>query len=171
MSVLRCGLVPGGPGILGILGTLGCGGSGLGSEPRGGPQLQPPIIESLSLDCDTDGGRWLLQLEASSWTGGASSFWTLDGAYIEQHAIDAIAYAEDGTGESLELSMGMVSDWRQAGPFVTAFTCAEPVDVLVVLYDLDDRQVDCRVLGPDPQRWAALDVPSCDRIGSEPTAR
>lgn len=151
---------------------LGCGGSGLGSAPVAGPELSPPTITSLALDCDTDGGRWLLSLQASSWTGGGDSFWTLDGDYIEQHAIDAIAYAEDGSGEDLELSMGIVTDWRQAGPAATAFTCPEPVDVLVVLYDLEDQQADCRLLGPEPARWEALEgVPACAQIWSGTTAR
>ncbi len=154
-----------------IVGLAGCGSSSLGQAPVAAPPRTPPTIASMAFGCDTDAGRWTLELRATAWSGGADSYWTVDGAYVEQHPIDAVAYAEDGSGETLELSMGIVADWRTAGPALTAFECAEPVDVLVVLSDLDGVAADCRSLGPDPARWAAIDdTPDCDRIWTTTTS-
>ena len=150
-ALVGCGLPPGpGPGI-----------------DTAGPDLPPPTIADLALACDVGANRWHLTLEASSWAGNAVSWWTEDGAYIEKHRLPSVAFAEDGSAETFDLSLGIVSDWRsQSDGSSTAFTCARDVDVLVTLEDLDGNRVDCATRGPDPARWADIDdTPSCDDPG------
>ncbi len=149
-----------------ILGLLACAlppGPGTGVDTSE-PTVPTPAIGSFSVDCDADADRWTVTLEATAWGGNAPSFWTVDGAYVEVHRVSSVAYEEDGSGESYALSLGIVSDWRaQADGVNTAFTCAQPVDVLLTLQDLDGVVVDCRSWGPSPERWVGLPgIPPCD---------
>ena len=119
--------------------------------------LVTPEISDFGLDCDVDRGVWTLTIEATSWTGGADSWWTLDGVYVEEHGIDTVAYEPDGSGESLRAEIAVVADWRQLADRNTAFTCADGPNVLVQLADLDGLEVDCRASGPDPALWAEVE--------------
>lgn len=131
------------------------------------PELAPPVIASYSLACDVDASEWTLEVEATSWTGGGTSFWTVDGEYVEEHVVDTIAYEPDGSGETLRAEIGIVSDWRLLAARNTAFTCGEDPDVIFLLSDLEGGDADCRTSGPDPARWADVeDVGSCPSSGS-----
>lgn len=146
--------------------AIGCGLPPGPGAPVDVPDLEPPTISSFELGCDADRGVWTLRVDATAWTGGGVTWWTVDGAYFERHSVKSTSYAEDGSAEHLELALGIVSDWRaQVDGSSTAFTCADRVDVVFTLEDLDGKTVDCRVTGPDPLRWQDIEgTPSCDLI-------
>jgi hypothetical protein len=125
------------------------------AEPA--PDLEPPVIASFALSCDLDASQWTLEAEATSWTGGGTSFWTVDGEYVEEHVVDTVAYEPDGSGETLRAEIAIVSDWRLLAPRNTAFTCAEDPDVIFLLSDRDGGDADCRTSGPDPAVWADVE--------------
>ena len=139
-----------------ILLAAACAMPGPYGRPPPEPELASPRIASYALDCDLDAETWTLSVEATSWSGGGKSYWTVDGAYVEEHVVDAISYEPDGTGESLLAEIGVVADWRLLGPRSTAFTCGDDPDVLFRLWDLEGEPVDCRTSGPDPAVWARV---------------
>lgn len=125
-------------------------------------EVLPPAIASFAVDCDVDDGQWTVEVEATAWTGGGTSWWTVDGVYVEEHGIDPVATEPDGAGETLEATISVVVDWRLASARNTAFACSDDPNVLFELKDLDGNGVDCRVVGPDPAIWAGVEgVPGC----------
>ena len=56
-------------------------------------QRLPPTIDEAALDCDIDGGTWSLTLTTAGWAGAVTTYWTLDGDYVERHRIASTAYA------------------------------------------------------------------------------
>ncbi len=121
-----------------------------------------PSLASFDLSCDADVGVWTLQATTDAWSGGAVSHWSVDGAYVETHRPIALSYAEDGSSETLELVLAMVSDWReQSSGASTAFTCAAGPQVLFVLNDLGGVAADCLVVGEPAFFDDVGDTPDC----------
>ncbi len=126
--------------------------------------LTTPFIEESTAICDAEAGRWKLTLHASSWTGGATSAWTVDGSYVELHRFDQKSWAGDGSHERLELTLPIVDDWREVTDNSTVFTCAQAPSGVLHLADLDGVVVDCRSWGPNPEIFATVEgVEPCDQ--------
>ncbi len=127
-------------------------------------ELEPPFIETLSMECDVDRERWRLEVETAWWTGGGRLLMTADGEYIEQHAVRSIRAAGDGTSDLLRLDLGFVADFRDVSPgSTTAFTCATQPSALFVLLDPDgDTERECQLWGPNIAIWD--DVPDTTEL-------
>ena len=124
------------------------------------PVLTTPELTAVSWVCEADRERWQLDATASSWTGAGTLWLTVDGHYIEQHAVPSIRIEPDGSQDELRLRLDMEADWRAVTPGdSTAFTCTEPPDGLFVLWDRDDEQVDCALIG---EGLAHPSLPACD---------
>lgn len=125
-------------------------------------KLEPPTIESLDVVCDADRGRWTLTIDATAWTGGATTAWTSDGTYVELHDFSTESYADDGSYEVLVMTLSIVEDWREAAASSTVFLCTEEPSLVLSLRGTDGEQADCATWGPNPELLAALeDVPQC----------
>lgn len=125
--------------------------------------LRPPTLDAASVVCDAEEARWELELRATAWTGGATTAWTVDGAYIELHDLDRVSWEPDGTYEILALTLPIVDDWREVTDDSTVFTCASDPSGVVTLQDVDGATVACRAWGPDPDRLGAeLGSFACD---------
>jgi hypothetical protein len=135
---------------------------GQATEPMPAPFSPPPAIAEFSLGCDADDGRWEVRILTDAWSGGAVSHWTLDGSYIEKHTISSVQILLDGSEDTLELNLSIVADWRLASGSNTIFHCADDVNVVVVLNDLEGKRSDCRVLGPETGLFGANDLPTCE---------
>ncbi len=134
----------------------------LPSEPPIEPELTTPVIESVGLDCDFEAARWTLTLQTTSWAGDAASLWTTDDVFVERYDLPSVAFERDGSGETFELILRVIGDWRKQGMGNTSYTCADDVSVIVAIQDLDGVLTDCRTLGPQPERWAAIEgAPPC----------
>ncbi len=124
----------------------------------------PPEIAFFDLYCDVDAAKWELEVEATAWTGGGNTIWTVDGEYVETHTVSSVQAAADGTEDILKLSLKIVADWREAkSGSATAFRCAEDPNVLFTLLGTGGAPVDCEIAGPNPEIWNVLeDPPQCD---------
>lgn len=139
--------------LLAILPLAGCFPPATG-DPLPEVVLEVPEIASFDLRCNADRGKWALAVEATSWTGGGTTHWTVDGDYVEAHAVRSVAAEPDGSWDSLALNLDVTADWRNVkngGP--TAFSCGDDPTVVFGLNDLDGNRVDCRVTGPRPKIW------------------
>jgi hypothetical protein len=128
------------------------------------PELEPPEITRISLDCDLEAGRYRIEVVTDAWAGGASVVWTVDGDYVERHDnFRSIRAGPNGWRDELRADVSMVDDFRPAGSGGnTAFTCRDDVNALVWVTDLDDEVSDCRHFGPDPTLVLDLeDNPPC----------
>lgn len=128
------------------------------------PDLEPPEITRISLDCDLEAGRYRIELVTDAWAGGATLVWTVDGDYVEQHAnFRSIRSGANGGRDELRADVSMVSDFRPAGTGGnTAFTCRDEVNAILWVTDLDDEVSDCRNFGPEPALVLDLeDNPPC----------
>lgn len=147
----------------------------LGGCPQPGPFGHPPpppapiptpSIASFDVDCDVDAGAWTVDVEATAWTGGGVSLWSTDLVYLERHVVLGQASAEDGSSETLGLTLGIVSDWRrQTANVSTVFTCADEPSIAFSLLDVDGAIVDCRFVGPLADALAALPSVHCGQAG------
>lgn len=140
--------------------------SGCGASPADTdvvPALTSPRITAFDWACDVDEDAWTLAVEASSWSGGGALWLTSDGSYVEQHAIRVTRDEPDGSGETLALELGIVSDWRdQASGSSTAFLCTNAPALRFQLDERSGEPADCRFDG-EPGVWAGVpDAPSCD---------
>jgi hypothetical protein len=111
---------------------------------------------SASVVCDPERPRWTFDVEASAWTGNGQVLLSTDGAYIERHGMSSITAAADGTSDTLELKLDIVSDWRDVDATQdTVFNCEEPglAGVLRVYTRTGDAVADCRSFGEDTARW------------------
>jgi len=132
----------------------------------GGPEpleLDPPLIASFELTCDVDEGRWRLEVESLSWTGGGRLYWSPDLAYVERHWVRSVSAEPDGSADRLVLDLHIVGDWREASPgSSTAIRCAQNPDLVFVLYDYEGESADCVAEGPHPEELMGLEgIPDC----------
>ena len=123
--------------------------------------IPKPAIERFTVDCEVETGDWRLDVTASSWTGGGVSLWSEDLRYIERHVVGVVESEPEAAGETLELTLTIVSDWRAQAPNnSTVFTCADDPNIAFTLYDVDGVEVDCRVVGPDAE--ALYELPEAE---------
>ena len=127
------------------------------------PTLTDPKILSFSIQCDPDKGNWTLTAEASSWTAGATSVWTADSQYTEVHFVPSVWFAQDGSHDSLSVSLSISEDWRDAKPGAsTAFLCGQNPSGNFWLMNADKERVDCRQWGDPAVLAATPDLALCD---------
>jgi hypothetical protein len=126
-------------------------------------ELDPPVIDSFELTCDVDAGRWRLEVESTSWTGGGRLYWSPDLAYVERHRVRSVSAEPDGSADRLVLDLDIVGDWREASPGTsTAIRCAQNPDLVFVLYDFEGEPADCVAEGPQPEELMEMEgVPDC----------
>ena len=86
----------------------------------------PPDLLQVHVACRPREGLWRLQLRAGGWVGQARTWWTVDGSYVESHALLSHAYDPDGTEEILFLDLPIAPDVRlvEDGE-LTAFGCGD----------------------------------------------
>lgn len=140
-----------------LLPALAACGAGGGPPTPSQVDPGPPLIDTLTVECDAEVARWTLVVETTAWVGAVSTDWTTDGRYLEHHELTGVAFREDGTFERRRLRLDIVSDFRKQGLGRTAFSCAHDPDVLLVVRDLEGAVTDCRAIGPEPERWADLE--------------
>jgi hypothetical protein len=135
-----------------------------GEKPWKVATLAVPEIANTDLYCDLDTAKWQLEVEATAWTGGGSTVWTVDGTYVETHAVNSFSAAKDGTDDLLKLTLKIVADWREVkSGSATTFKCAEDPNVLFVLRETEGDVVDCAAFGPEPEIWNDVDgVSPCE---------
>jgi hypothetical protein len=115
-----------------------------GGHPADPIALRTPEIAAIDLACKVDKDQWTLSVTASAWTGGGDTLWSEDGEYVEEHAVPVITSKEDGSEETLELDLAIVSDWRDQTPNVsTVFTCGDQPQVAFTLFDTAGDPVVC----------------------------
>jgi hypothetical protein len=133
-----------------------------------------PRLSEVLVICDASVPAWRVDLHADAWTAGGALWLGVDGAYIEKHPIPSTEAALDGEDDHLELTLGIVSDFRDAAlGSKTAFNCGTPgLQGLLGVYSRDgERMTDCRVFGDDPARWEDWEIASCaDAVTVRPTA-
>ena len=121
-----------------------------------------PEIVAFTSECVVEKDRWELALEASFWTGGVDTFWSVDGVEVETHSLKTDRYAEDGTGEFLSLTLDIVVDPADVSNGTTAFSCGDDPSATLVMYETDNQPVACMDFGSDVVDWSAVpDLPEC----------
>lgn len=123
--------------------------------------ISVPRIEAFEVVCEPDTTTWTLTVLTDAWTGGATSWWTADGVYLEKRSIPSVASAEDGSWDQLQATVSLADDWREVGSSRTAFSCADPVNLHVVVNRLDGEPADCAVFGPDLTRLEQAGLDPC----------
>jgi hypothetical protein len=111
--------------------------------------------------------EWQLDATATSWTGGGELWWSIDGAYVEDHVVRSREAAPDGSRDELRAVLAVESDWRDVTfGTSTAFACTDTPALRFVVYaansDTAAVVTDC-VFDGDPSVWDEQpDVPACD---------
>ena len=109
-----------------------------------------PAIVAGTLECSLTEEEWVLSVETNSWAGGGNLLMTVDGEYVESHAVFSVGAASDGTYDKLSLSLAIKADWRDAiEGSSTAFLCAEDVAALFKLESMEGDIVECAYFGAD----------------------
>jgi hypothetical protein len=143
--------------------AAGCSDDG----PNGGdattpPEVGPPAIVSHAVLCSVDDDQWTIEAVTTGFSAGASTWWTDDGVYVERHDLAVLTSAPDGSEETFDTTLAIVSDWRDQGPTSTAFVCASDPSIVFQLEALDGAWSDCVTHGPAPELFDALAfVPDC----------
>ncbi len=141
---------------------LACGGTEP-LEPHNSDPFHgdPPIIESVSAECDPDEGEWEFKVETMNWTGGG---WVCMGktpGNVEGHRIKSVGAAADGSSDTLRLTLDIEPDWRDATrSSSTRYLCADQptMSFMVTAYDpRGDGVEDCRTWGTNPDLWFSVD--------------
>ena len=121
-----------------------------------------PEIISFYLECDLEEDKWTLLVDTRFWTGGIDTWWSVDGAYIEPHAMNTEHFAENGSGESLKLKLDIVANFLDVDDGSTSFSCGSDPSGHLVLYETDGTPVFCREFGAELVDWILVsDLPQC----------
>ncbi len=98
----------------------------------------PPDILTANVACRPREGLWRLQVETAGWVSRVRTWWTVDGAYVETHALLSYAHAPDGTGEILFLDLPIAPDLRLVQEDVmTAFSCGDAPSIRWSIFPVD----------------------------------
>jgi hypothetical protein len=90
------------------------------------------------------------------------TWWSVDGEYIEPHTLKTEHFAEDGSGETLELKLAIIDNFLDVDNSSTAFTCGTDPSGHLVLYETDGTPVRCQGFGSDAVDWTQIeDLPEC----------
>lgn len=135
-------------------------------DPLDGP---PPAITQVTWACDAEASRWDFSIVADAWTGGGTIWVARDAEVYEAHRIRSVEAKANGTQDTLELSLGIVADWRDASSgSSTQWRCtdAPSLSFQAAVYDTPgDAITDCRAWGAAPELWAdVLDSAACDTL-------
>ena len=145
-----------------LLGLVACIPSGTRNNEQVAPvqNIDVEILEA-RIQCNLEGGAWELDVVTRGWSGGAISYWTEDGAYVEKKALEAREYAEDGSWEHLVGSYSIIDDWRQAGARSTAFSCHANHELLIEVRKPDGSVAACVLYGERTQALDTIARPVC----------
>lgn len=121
---------------------------------------------SVDGSCNLDQARWRIEVDTDAWASNARLIWTLDGEYAEQHPMQSVKAAEDGTSDRLRVDLFTVDDWRDAQPGnTTAFDCRDTPSAMIQVFDRDGTASDCVRFGLQPSLVLSLDgAPDCPRV-------
>lgn len=130
-------------------------------------QSLSPTISAVTWSCDPDAAEWSFAEDTLGWTGGSALWMTTDVDRVERHGMGSVKAAADGSTDHLELSLGVVSDWRYAvWGSTTGWRCSDEPDLsfLIMIYtETGGDQADCRTWGASADIWASIpDGPTCD---------
>jgi hypothetical protein len=128
------------------------------------PSDDPPAIATVSVKCDADDAKWSFNITTERWTGGGALYLSVDGDYVEKHAIPSVEAEGDGSADRLELKLALADDFRDVAPnSTTAFNCGTPgLHGLMVVYARDgETRADCRSFGEAATDWDAWGYNSC----------
>ena len=131
------------------------------------PTLGPVAIASLDVACDLDEEQWVLEAEATSWTGNGVLWMSRDADYVEAHPVPSVLAAEDGSFDRLRVALSIEADVHAVEPGrSTAFLCAEEPAWLFAVRDRQGAWADCRIV--QPSVWVAVDpeleIPDCSTL-------
>ncbi len=143
---------------------IGCGllfvwaaGAGAGCVTPAGdstvadPTLGVPALTSVELECDDGKAKWSATVKTDAWAGGATLYWSVDGAYVETHPLSSVKAAGDGSSDKLFVELSIVVDWREAEDGkTTAFTCAATPSALIEVTALSGEVTDCARFAWEP---------------------
>ena len=126
-----------------------------------------PAITAVTWSCDVDSATWSFAVDTTGWTAGGVLWITADVDRAEKHSMPSTKAASDGSTDHLELSLGVVSDWRYAvWGSTTGWRCIDEPELsfLVGIYAEDGSgQADCRTWGASADIWAQIPGgPTCD---------
>jgi hypothetical protein len=148
--------------ILLPLGLMACLPGGTLSNERVPPVVDGEVsITEARIQCNLEDGAWELDIITAGWSGGAVSYWTEDGGYVEKKALEAREYAEDGSWEHLVGSYSIIDDWRQAGARSTAFSCHAEHELLIEVRQPDGSVAACVQYGERSQALDTIARPMC----------
>jgi hypothetical protein len=149
----------------------GCGAALPPALDTATPYDGPTSIASVTLTCDREAAAWRVEVQTVGWSAGGTLRWTVDGAYVEEHAtLRSVAAAPDGSSDRLRADLSIVDDFRVAGANGdTIFLCRAVPDALVWVLDAAGGVADCVQIGPLAPGLAALDgAPPCTRVYAPP---
>ena len=117
-------------------------------------------IKEISVLCEDE--QWTLTVDTDAWTSNGTVWLAQDLNRYERHPLYSIGAAEDGSSDSLKLTLRILPDWRDfvAGES-TGWLCSEQDDfsVAIMVYHGESNQPsDCVYWGEDI--WG--DFPSID---------
>jgi len=120
--------------------------------------IQPPEVVDATLACDLEEATWTITLSVAGWAGRVRSWWTADGAYVEDHLVGSQSFAPDGTGQDFLLTLSITPDFRlvEEGS-ATALSCGADPSVLLAIDDLDGDLYDCVVFEAQGIDWSTID--------------
>jgi hypothetical protein len=133
-----------------LLALVGCGPPAAIQNDAEQVTWGDPEIVASTLDCSLKDEEWFLSIETNSWAGGGVLLMTVDGMYVESHAVFSVGAASDGTYDNLSVTLAIMADWRDVSEgSSTAFLCAEEVAALFKLESIEGELVECAYFGAD----------------------
>jgi hypothetical protein len=129
------------------------------------PEDRLAQLTEVAVACDASVPAWKLELHADGWTGGGQLWMSVDGAYMEAHPFVSKAAAIDGSSDRLDVTLTVVSDFRDVSPGSrTSFNCGTPdLQGLLVIYGRDGESLaDCRAFGTAPAHWTDWGIGACE---------
>ena len=126
-----------------------------------------PRITEVSWACVVEDSAWYFTVSADAWTGGGRIFLARDAGRYEEHRIRSTSAAADGSADTLELSLAIVADWRDASSGTsTGWRCDDEGALsfqATVFETTGESLTDCRTWGAQPDLWSSIEpVADCD---------
>lgn len=151
------------------LALLGCISPQATTQPPDPLSGEPPVITALSWSCDDKRSQWTLTVLTQWWTGGGRAWVARDDDRYEEHQVRSVEAAGDGRTDTLELTLDVVADWRDAtSGSSTGWRCSDAPTLTfqVAVFDVTgSQQTDCRTWGAQPDLWDAfVDVDTCETL-------
>ncbi len=143
-----------------------CHPKGSATPDSGAPdvELRNPRFTALSRTCNQTAGEWVVDAETDAWSGGLTSWWTVDGEVVERHVVSVLESEPDGSYDHIRGVFPIVTDWRnQSNNQNTQFRCTQPVATVFWLENTEGARVDCQVRGDPAALEGLVGPPPCDQ--------